>query len=86
MSTEIAPNIAVTDSSLISTTAIVPQTTDSVLKAQNTITTKAYKVIPPRRSFDEQRPFVFSIIGFAIFYILTLVIGRIIRTRILHNS
>ena len=41
MSTDIAPNIAVTDSSLISTTAIVPQTTDSVLKAQNTITTKA---------------------------------------------
>ena len=86
MSTEVFPNIAVTDSSLISTTTIVPQITDSVLKTQNTITTQAYKVIPPRRSFDEQRPFVLSIIGFAIVYILTLIIGRIIRTKILHNS
>lgn len=86
MSTEVSPDIAITDSSLISATTIVPQITDSVLKTQNIITTKAYNVIPPRRSFDEQRPFVFSIIGFAIVYILTLVIGRIIRTKILHNS
>lgn len=85
MSTEISPNTAVTNSSLISTTAIVSQTTNSVLKTQNTIMPKAFKVIPPRRNFDEQRPFVFSIIGFAIFYILTLLIGRIIKTKILHN-
>ncbi|MDD3039794.1 hypothetical protein [Bacteroides sp.] len=85
MSTEIQTNIAATDSSLIST-AIVPQTADSVQKTQNLVTAKAYTMVPPRRSFDEQRPFVFSIIGFAVFYIAVLVIGRIIKTRIIHRS
>lgn len=86
MSTEIQTNIAATDSSLISATAIVPQTADSVQKTQNTATAKAYTMVPPRRSFDEQRPFVFSIIGFAVFYIVALVIGRIIKTRMIHRS
>ncbi len=43
MSTEISPNTAVTNSSLISTTAIVSQTTNSVLKTQNTIMPKPLK-------------------------------------------
>lgn len=87
MSTEIQPNITATDSSLISATTIVPQNADSVPKTQNNTTTaKAYTMLLPRRSFDEQRPFVLSIIGFAVFYIIALVIGRIIKTKIAHRS
>ena len=47
----------------------------AVAKSDNqTTTNEAYAAIPPRRTFNEQKPFVFSIIGFAVVYIAALVI------------
>lgn len=45
-----------------------------------------YNAVPPRRTFNEQKPFVFSIVGFAVAYIAALVIGRIIKMRMPHHS
>ncbi len=45
----------------------------AVAKSDNqTTTNEAYAAIPPRRTFNEQKPFVFSIIGFAVVYIAAL--------------
>ena len=52
----------------------------------NQVTSETYTVIPPRRTFNEQKPFVFSIIGFAVFYIIALIVGRVIKMRLPHHS
>ena len=46
-----------------------------------TITTPAMH----RKSFKEQEPAIFSIIGFAVAYIAALIINRIIKTRKTHH-
>ena len=38
-----------------------------------------------RKSFKEQEPAIFSIIGFAVAYIAALIINRIIKTRKTHH-
>ena len=47
---------------------------------------EAYTAVPPRRTFNGQKPFVFSIVGFAVVYVAALVIGRIIKMRMPHHS
>ena len=53
---------------------------------QVTAANEAYTAVPPRRTFNEQKPFVFSIVGFAVVYVAALVIGRIIKMRMPHHS
>ena len=37
---------------------------------------------PVRRTFEEQKPFIFGIVGFAVLYIITLIITRIIKNQL----
>ena len=67
----------------------VTTTTDScqMVATETTLqVTAATKSDNPRRTFNEQKPFVFSIVGFAVVYIAALVIGRIIKMRMPHHS
>ena len=87
MSTEVLVDTVstTTDSCQMVATATLQVT--AVAKSDNqTTTNEAYAAIPPRRTFNEQKPFVFSIIGFAVVYIAALVIGRIIKVRMVHHS
>ena len=62
-------------------------TETAATKSDNqTTANEAYTAVPPRRTFNEQKPFVFSIVGFAVVYIAALVIGRIIKMRMPHHS
>ena len=88
MSTEVLVDTVstTTDSCQMVATETTLQVT-AVAKSDNqTTTNEAYAAIPPRRTFNEQKPFVFSIIGFAVVYIAALVIGRIIKVRMGHHS
>lgn len=37
---------------------------------------------PVRRTFEEQKPFIFGIVGFAVLYIITLIIARIVKNQL----
>ena len=37
---------------------------------------------PVRRTSEEQKPFIFGIVGFAVLYIITLIITRIIKNQL----
>ena len=68
MSTEVLVDTVstTTDSCQMVATETTLQVT-AVAKSDNqTTTNEAYAAIPPRRTFNEQKPFVFSIIGFAV--------------------
>ena len=39
---------------------------------------------PVRRTFEEQKPFIFVIVGFAAFYIIALIIARIVKNQLAH--
>ena len=83
MFTEITEDtISATDSCQMETTGKVSPATQPT----NQVTSETYTVIPPRRTFNEQKPFVFSIIGFAVFYIIALIVGRVIKMRLPHHS
>lgn len=42
--------------------------------------------IPVRRTFEEQKPFIFTIIGIAIVYIGILIVSQVIKNRIAKQS
>lgn len=55
---------------------------------EDSTSTTTYTASTPdthRKSFEEQQPAIFSIIGFAVFYIAALIIHRIIKTRKTHH-
>ena len=64
-------------------------TTDSCQVSEPvTATQDTYTATTPamhRKSFKEQEPAIFSIIGFAVAYIAALIINRIIKTRKTHH-
>ena len=68
----------ITEDTISATDSCQMETTGTTLKVSpatqptNQVTSETYTVIPPRRTFNEQKPFVFSIIGFAVFYIICL--------------
>ena len=75
----------ITEDTISATDSCQMETTGTTLKVSpatqptNQVTSETYTVIPPRRTFNEQKPFVFSIIGFAVFYIIALIVGRVIK-------
>ena len=85
MSTEILVDTVTTTTD--SCQMVATETTLQVTAAtKQTTANEAYTAVPPRRTFNEQKPFVFSIVGFAVVYIAALVIGRIIKMRMPHHS
>lgn len=76
----------ITEDTISATDSCQMETTGTTLKVSpatqptNQVTSETYTVIPPRRTFNEQKPFVFSIIGFAVFYIIALIVGRVIKS------
>lgn len=82
----------ITEDTISATDSCQMETTGTTLKVSpatqptNQVTSETYTVIPPRRTFNEQKPFVFSIIGFAVFYIIALIVGRVIKMRLPHHS
>lgn len=89
MSTEIVVDTVTTttDSCQMVATETTLQATTAATKSDNqTTANESYTAVPPRRTFNEQKPFVFSIVGFAVVYIAALVIGRIIKMRMAHHS
>ena len=88
MSTEILVDTVTTttDSCQMVATETTLQVTAATKSDNQTTANEAYTAVPPRRTFYEQKPFVFSIVGFAVVYIAALVIGRIIKMRMPHHS
>ena len=88
MSTEILVDTVTTttDSCQMVATETTLQVTAATKSDNQTTANEAYTAVPPRRTFNEQNPFVFSIVGFAVVYIAALVIGRIIKMRMPHHS
>lgn len=88
MSTEILVDTVTTttDSCQMVATETTLQVTAATKSDNQTTANEAYTTVPPRRTFNEQKPFVFSIVGFAVVYIAALVIGRIIKMRMPHHS
>ena len=88
MSTEILVDTVTTttDSCQMVATETTLQVTAATKSDNQTTANEAYTAVPPRRTFTEQKPFVFSIVGFAVVYIAALVIGRIIKMRMPHHS
>ena len=88
MSTEILVDTVTTttDSCQMVATETTLQVTAATKSDNQTTANEAYTAVPPRRTFNEQQPFVFSIVGFAVVYIAALVIGRIIKMRMPHHS
>lgn len=88
MSTEILVDTVTTttDSCQMVATETTLQVTAATKSDNQTTANEAYAAVPPRRTFNEQKPFVFSIVGFAVVYIAVLVIGRIIKMRMPHHS
>ena len=74
----------ITEDTISATDSCQMETTGTTLKVSPA--TQPTTVIPPRRTFNEQKPFVFSIIGFAVFYIIALIVGRVIKMRLPHHS
>jgi len=88
MSTEILVDTVTTttDSCQMVATETTLQVTAATKSDNQTTANEAYTAVPPLRTFNEQKPFVFSIVGFAVVYIAALVIGRIIKMRMPHHS
>ena len=88
MSTEILVDTVTTttDSCQMVATETTLQVTAATKSDNQTTANEAYTAVPPRRTFNVQKPFVFSIVGFAVVYIAALVIGRIIKMRMPHHS
>ena len=88
MSTEILVDTVTTttDSCQMVATETTLQVTAATKSDNQTTANEAYTAVPPRRPFNEQKPFVFSIVGFAVVYVAALVIGRIIKMRMPHHS
>lgn len=88
MSTEILVDTVTTttDSCQMVATETTLQVTAATKSDNQTTANEAYTAVPPRRTFNAQKPFVFSIVGFAVVYIAALVIGRIIKMRMPHHS
>ena len=88
MSTEILVDTVTTttDSCQMVATETTLQVTAATKSDNQTTANEAYTAVPPRRAFNEQKPFVFSIVGFAVVYVAALVIGRIIKMRMPHHS
>lgn len=87
MSTEILVDTVTTTTDSCQMVATETTLQVTATKSDNqTTANEAYTAVPPRRTFNEQKPFVFSIVGFAVVYIAALVIGRIIKMRMPHHS
>lgn len=87
MSTEILVDTVTTTTDSCQMVATETTLQVTATKSDNqTTANEAYTAVPPRRTFNEQKPFVFSIVGFAVAYIAALVIGRIIKMRMPHHS
>ena len=88
MSTEILVDTVTTttDSCQMVATETTLQVTAATKSDNQTTANEAYTDVHPRRTFNEQKPFVFSIVGFAVVYVAALVIGRIIKMRMPHHS
>lgn len=87
MSTEILVDTVTTTTDSCQMVATETTLQVTATKSDNqTTANKAYTAVPPRRTFNEQKPFVFSIVGFAVMYIAALVIGWIIKMRMPHHS
>lgn len=85
MSTEILVDTVTTTTDSCQMVATL-QVTAATKSDNQTTANEAYTAVPPRRTFNEQKPFVFSIVGFAVVYVAALVIGRIIKMRMPHHS
>lgn len=82
-STETKTDInSVKDSCQVIATGQTLQTTSTVQPANQTTALKAVTEVPHRRTFEEQKPFIFSIIGVAVAYIAILIISQTIKNRI----
>lgn len=57
--------------------------------SENVLTKETYTTTlmnaPVRKTFEEQQPFIFSIIGFAIAYIVTLIIAQVIKSKLANH-
>ena len=68
MSTEILVDTVTTttDSCQMVATETTLQVTAATKSDNQTTANEAYTAVPPRRTFNEQKPFVFSIVGFVV--------------------
>ena len=57
---------------------------DSCQATVTAYTTSTVVSTPVRRTFEEQKPFIFVIVGFAAFYIIALIIARIVKNQLAH--
>lgn len=88
MSTEILVDTVTTttDSCQMVATETTLQVTAATKSDNQTTANEAYTAVPPRRTFNEQKPFVFSIVGFAVVYVAALVIGHANATSFLKEA
>lgn len=59
-------------------------TSKETIQTVTTYTTSTIVSTPVRRTFEEQKPFIFAIVGFAAFYIIALIIARIVKNQLAH--
>ena len=52
---------------------------EDTIQIAATYTTSTAAPTPVRRTFEEQKPFIFVIVGFAAFYIIALIIARVVK-------
>lgn len=57
-------------------------TSQEAIQTVTTYTTGTEATTPVRRTFEEQKPFIFGIVGFAVLYIITLIITRIVKNQL----
>ena len=57
-------------------------TSQEAIQTVTTYTTGTVATTPVRRTFEEQKPFIFGTVGFAVLYIITLIITRIIKNQL----
>lgn len=57
-------------------------TSQETIQTVTTYTTGTVATTSVRRTFEEQKPFIFGIVGFAVLYIITLIITRIIKNQL----
>ena len=59
-------------------------TSKETIQTVTAYTTSTVVSTPVRRTFEEQKPFIFVIVGFAAFYIIALIIARIVKNQLAH--
>ena len=59
-------------------------TSKETIQTVTAYTTSTVVSTPVRRTLEEQKPFIFVIVGFAAFYIIALIIARIVKNQLAH--